>query len=33
MANQRLDAEKSPLKQLLGEKALEIKILKKASRF
>ena len=32
-ADQRLDAENSQLKKLLGEKALEIEILKKVSRF
>jgi transposase-like protein len=31
--DQRLDAENSQLKKLLGEKALEIEILKKAARF
>lgn len=30
-ADQRLDAENSPLKKRLGEKALEIEILKKVS--
>ncbi len=31
-ADQRLEAENTPLKKLLGEKALEIEILKKLSR-
>ena len=32
-ADQRLEAENSQLKKLLGEKALEMEILKKISRF
>jgi len=32
-SDQRLDAENGQLKKLLGEKALEIEILKKISRF
>jgi len=32
-ADQRLEAENNQLKKLLGEKALEVEILKKVSRF